>query len=433
MKMRKELNNKGFSLVELLIATIILGIVVAPLLHTFVTAANTTARSRQLGDATLLGENVAELVEAADLKDLNKLFEAPYFDTDATDPNNNPPDTTYSVNAGTEVYSLSAKGVPSGSSTFNVKVTLDPSPYRTGDPDNKRVNDVRISDYSNMDAIYAQSLDVDNPDLLAWAAFRTEADSRHEGEADGEDASEKQVWDPNSVEPVRTMTLDITKDAEEKINVVLSMNYTYSYLYTVIDTATGVSEVRNGSITVGPYRYDLMSQGFSTTTNGRLPNIYVMYYPLYESAGRINDVIRINNMVDDVAQPFKIFLVKEETKSASGAADPNLASKEYAYNATLEQYVPARTPESNYATVYSNIREDLVTGSNLGNKITYQIFRGNYFSVTGRFGGETPDKGGDLVSKSERNRLFDVAVEVFDAKDTTFTTPIYTFHSTKLQ
>ena len=83
MKMRKELNNKGFSLVELLIATIILGIVVAPLLHTFVTAANTTARSRQIGDATLMGENVAELVKATALKDLDELFDDPYFNGDA--------------------------------------------------------------------------------------------------------------------------------------------------------------------------------------------------------------------------------------------------------------------------------------------------------------------------------------------------------------
>jgi prepilin-type N-terminal cleavage/methylation domain-containing protein len=75
MKMRKELNNKGFSLVELLIATIILGIVVAPLLHTFVTAANTTARSHYLGNATLLSENVAELVETTAMSDLDVLFE----------------------------------------------------------------------------------------------------------------------------------------------------------------------------------------------------------------------------------------------------------------------------------------------------------------------------------------------------------------------
>jgi prepilin-type N-terminal cleavage/methylation domain-containing protein len=69
MKMRKELNNKGFSLVELMIATVILAIIVAPLLHSFVTAAHTTVKSRQMGDATLASENIAEAVEVAPLKE----------------------------------------------------------------------------------------------------------------------------------------------------------------------------------------------------------------------------------------------------------------------------------------------------------------------------------------------------------------------------
>ena len=442
MKMRKELNNKGFSLVELLIATIILGIVVAPLLHSFVTAASTTVRSRQIGEATLLGENVAELVETTDLKNLETLFENPSFDTNPTDPNNNPPASTYSVNSvnDTEVYSLSAQGVPSGGSTFNVKVTLDPSPYRTGDQDNRRVNDVKLSDYSVMDAIYAQSLDVDNPDELAWFAFKTEADRVHEGEADGENVSEKQVWDPDSAEPVRTITLDITKNSDNEIEVVLSKTYTYSYVYYDTTTKPGETIRCEGSITVGPFRYNMMKNGaYSLAANrNRLPNIYVMYYPIYESESVTNDIIRINNMVGGEAEPFKIFLVKEETKTQSGDKDPYLATKEYNYMATLEQYVPAGTDENDFAVVYSNIRENLRDGSNLGNKVTYQIYRGNYFSIKGRFGGDNPDndpnyKGGDLVSRTERNRLFDVTVEIYDAKDTTFTTPIHTFHATKLQ
>ena len=80
MKMRKELNNKGFSLVELLIATVILAIIVAPLLHSFVTAAHTTVRSRQIGDATLVSENIAEMVEATSLTQLfNEPDPSKYF------------------------------------------------------------------------------------------------------------------------------------------------------------------------------------------------------------------------------------------------------------------------------------------------------------------------------------------------------------------
>ena len=440
MKMRKELNNKGFSLVELLIATIILGIVVVPLLHTFVTAANTTARSRQIGEATLLGENVAELVETTAITEeaLKELFKDPAFGVDNSDPDN--PSISCSRDRNSDIYSLSALGVHAGNSTFNVKVKLDPTAYHTGNPNRKPINDVKLSDYSNMDGIYAQSLDVTNPDVLAYDAFKSEADRRHRGAADGETASGEQKWDPNSVEPVRTTTIDITEDATTgEITARLSLSYTYHYIYTKPDSETGESQEYASSITVPTRKYDLV-RNFSPRNEGRLPNLYVMYYPLYESS-RINDIIKINNMLTvtsggspvvpnraGVAQPIKIFLVKEKT------ADANLANKEFGYNARVEQYVPAGTPDTNYAVVYSNIREDLVTTSSLGNNITYDIYRGSYFSDIGYFGGDDPNKGGDLVSKTERNRMYDVTVEIYDAKDTAFTTtPIHTAYATKLQ
>ena len=441
MKMRKELNNKGVSLVELLIATIILGIVVVPLLHTFVTAANTTARSRQIGEATLLGENIAELVETTAMTKtaLKALFEDPSFGVDNTDPDN--PSISCSQDSNTDVYSLSAKGVHAGSSTFNVKVKLDPTAYHTGNAANRKpINDVKLSDYSNMDGIYAQSLDVTNPDVLAYADFQREADRQHNGAAEGENASEsgKQMWLANTVEPVRTTTIDITEDVTTgAITASLSLTYTYHYIYVKTDPTTGANQEYTNSITVPTRKYDLV-RNFSPRNEGRLPNLYVMYYPLYESS-RINDIIKINNMLTTtggaagesprvgVAQPIKIFLVKEK------AADANLANKEFGYNARVEQYVPAGTPDTNYAVVYSNIREDLVTGSSLGNNITYDIYRGSYFSDIGYFGGDDPNKGGDLVSKTERNRMYDVTVEIYDVKDTSFTTPIHTAYATKLQ
>ena len=59
--------NGGFSLVELLVAVIILGIIVSPLLHTFVTGAVTASKSRKMGDATLAAQNISEAIEASDL------------------------------------------------------------------------------------------------------------------------------------------------------------------------------------------------------------------------------------------------------------------------------------------------------------------------------------------------------------------------------
>ena len=56
----KRKQNKGFTLVEVLIAMTILAIIVAPLLHAFVTASRTNAKAKQLMKATTLAQNVME-------------------------------------------------------------------------------------------------------------------------------------------------------------------------------------------------------------------------------------------------------------------------------------------------------------------------------------------------------------------------------------
>ena len=408
MKMRKELNNKGFSLVELLIATVILAIIVAPLLHSFVTAAHTTVRSRQIGDATLVSENIAEMVEATSLTQLfNEPDPSKYF-AGATEKKLYSYDgSTYTeiTNPGTaNCYYLGVKGVQAGSSTFNAMIKLDANVYRNG---SSGINDVDITDYSNMDAVYAQSRDADDPDQLGWASFQDKANALH---AD---------WSPSSAEPVRTITLEVTK-AEGKIYARLHFDYQYTYRYTVVDELTGETQSYTNTLDSDTISYDLLAQGYSLEANGgKLPNIYVMYYPLYEDAGDTNDIIRIEN---EIAEPFKLFLVKERDVDLSG---------ELQYHASVAQYVPAGTAAEDFAVVYSNIREDLSNDLNRSPLagVNYRIYRGDYFSRVGYFAGEH----GDLVSKSDRNRIYEVTVQIFDAADNTFTTPLHTFRSTKLQ
>ncbi len=408
MKLRKELNNKGFSLVELLIATVILAIVVAPLLHTFVTAANTTARSRRIGDATLVSENIAERVEATALSELfNEPDPGKYFDGATAKGLYSFDGSTYTLGADpavTDCYYLGVHGVRAGASTFNAMITLDAAAYRTEDQDG--INDQMIADYSNMDAAYAQSRDADDPDQLGWASFREKADALHSD------------WSANT-DPIRHITLKVTEQ-EEKIYADLVFQYQYSYIYSEADDVTGEVFTHSGTLTSDEISYSLLPQGYSLETNGgKLPNIYVIYYPLYGANSVTNDVISIEN---DIAQPFKLFLVKQRGDDLSG---------ELQYHAAVEQYVPAGTPTTNYAVVYSNIREDLSNELNTAPLagVSYRIYRGDFFSRTGTFAGEH----GDLVSKSGKNRIFEITVQVFASDDSTFTTPLYTFKSTKLQ
>ncbi len=57
-KLNRNLNNRGFSLVEILIAVAILVLCAVPLLKAFVTSAQTNARARQNLNATTLAENI---------------------------------------------------------------------------------------------------------------------------------------------------------------------------------------------------------------------------------------------------------------------------------------------------------------------------------------------------------------------------------------
>ena len=68
MKQNISRNDRGFSLVELLIAITMLGIIAAPLLHAFVTSAMTARKSYDMGELTLAAQTAAETVEADSMK-----------------------------------------------------------------------------------------------------------------------------------------------------------------------------------------------------------------------------------------------------------------------------------------------------------------------------------------------------------------------------
>ena len=67
-------NNKGFSLVELLVAMVILMVVSIPLLHAFVTTAYTNRDASRLMSATDAAENIMEKFEYQDIEELVNLY-----------------------------------------------------------------------------------------------------------------------------------------------------------------------------------------------------------------------------------------------------------------------------------------------------------------------------------------------------------------------
>ena len=66
--MRFKLDNKGFSLVEVLIGITIMAIITVPLAHAFLTSAKTSAKAQGIHDETVAAQNILEAYEASDME-----------------------------------------------------------------------------------------------------------------------------------------------------------------------------------------------------------------------------------------------------------------------------------------------------------------------------------------------------------------------------
>lgn len=130
--MKKD--NKGFTLLEVLVAVIILAIVVVPMLRSFVTAYRVNARSREMMRATTLAQNEMEIFEK---EKLEVLLDDTIYDYDVDD------SVTYTTTDPTTnetmehiVYTFKREGIindETGRDMFDVVVTLDPESVSASD------------------------------------------------------------------------------------------------------------------------------------------------------------------------------------------------------------------------------------------------------------------------------------------------------------
>ncbi len=151
-------DNKGFTLLEVLVAVIILGIVVVPLLRSFVSAYHVNARSREVMRATTLAQNEMEIFEREKLAVLLKYAQpindaAPGGEEEAEDGTDSEEKDRVERYGGYRYewwdpadpehikYIFQKTGVindESGRNTFDVYVTIDPEKYSDelpADPD----------------------------------------------------------------------------------------------------------------------------------------------------------------------------------------------------------------------------------------------------------------------------------------------------------
>ncbi len=138
---KRKLNNKGLSLVEILVTVVILALISAPIVDSFLSAINVNSKARIIQNGTAVAQDTAELFEVFDLQALVDLYKADNVDVKF--------DNTTGVYTFEKIPMTGADG-----EEFEVDVKLDPTSYKNGvDKDNNekiKVNGVGLPVFSGL-------------------------------------------------------------------------------------------------------------------------------------------------------------------------------------------------------------------------------------------------------------------------------------------
>lgn len=297
-KRLEQLNNVGFSLLEVLIAIVILSIVSIPLLHAFVTVAKTNAKAKILLRATDAAENLMESFKYQKLIDL---------------------ETKYAVNVdNTVTVDDDGKVVLTIRNTSDIPVKLPEKYYMivTADPTlYPNANGLNLSDFKTVSAadsaVYTMSSQYDNGIYEMFEKWNKEA---------AEDSPlvytdvDTDYFKSNLSRTIK-VTIDKkgngTNDEGDTVNLVaVHMNITYELKSNsgILPSSqktyvTSESEMFNNQVTKVP-----------------LSSVYILYQPRYRAAiaGK-GDKIIVEN-VDNITT--NLFVVAQ-----NGAADESYKSQ----------------------------------------------------------------------------------------------------------
>lgn len=314
MIQKRERNNKGFTLVELLVAITVLAIIVVPFMQGFVTAARTNMKAKKLQNATMIATNAMEKIKANSFEDFEFIREAD----------------------GKSYYMI--KGVQAEGHTFDTLITLDTNEYV--DPYTEGYNEMKVPIISTpdvlTDAFYIQANDLDNE---YGEKFLVQFNSTTNA------MTVKELFDGNynNDEVGRQIVIDVEKSGAV---TQVYITYTYTYYAKVNGTVTAMG-------TKG-FERELMYDNAEGQTN-ELSSVYLFYKPLYGSKlSNAIDKIKINNVYNI---PLNIYIVKQRQTTVDSVA---MSTKE------AEYYCEVEIQDDSKVNVGSNERSCMTIRTNLG-------------------------------------------------------------------
>lgn len=386
MKKSAFKDNRGLTLVELMVGVTILAIIVVPLLHTFVVGAATEARSRTFGNATQAAQNLIEQIQATDpdsiLNNATMVATgATYYTYNGTEYSPIDPATTKAptISSLPKAYYIGIPNYTYGGSAFDALITLEVQ------NESANSNDVVIG--NQMDAL----LNMSQADANAVLELKTQCG----------DLVEKPDQELTVSLLTRSITLNVSRSGT-------ASPYTYEidavFDYSAINipcTATGktgtffsFNDTEQSSASVA---------SIANSTDGSPVLSAFLFFDGYYRSNMSNETIDINN---PTGSDINFFLVNTHT-----GAMPTTYGAQVTY------------------------RNQIFNGSEPVNKLVFTNLPAAKVTYTAWKDTLTPASSsvtGYLVEEKALSRKFNVIINLYNTGSNFTGTPILTIDSTRL-
>lgn len=452
-------NNKGFSLVEMLVAVTILVIVVAPLSQVLISSSKVNQKTKKTMSATDMAQNMFESIKTkgpehaiVELSSLaysdNVVLDKPLsiipggmaYDgigefASVIDPATGVETVSKAGGSGTYVLSKVAdpatgavrckgfkessnskymfwiKGLRNSNTYYDLRITLDASAYNT----NYTAPNPNSTDYESIPNIYNVNGAYDGIYVEGPTALENVVKSEYNG---------KHVKNSVLLEDIlkkleRTYTVEIKDIGTTSSNIVASIKKEYRYT-DPLDHNAGYD---------GLY-YEGEECFFDSSTFGADPrNLYVYYTPNYHSTNKGTaalDQLVVDNQTDKDINVY--FIRMEQTTATAGVLkNETTTGKEQLYTATVQIKEPVINL-SDLSTINTrictNLGDDITKHNTLAeyeqrqrtdtSLITYKL--NSYTEAESRAALESAEKIKGLDAREDEKRIYDVTVDVYMGK-----------------
>lgn len=438
--MRKLKNDdRGVTLVEIIVSIAILAIIVLPFLNAFVTATKTNVKAKNEMNATHLATNIMEGIEKNSMKTLAYQFNYPseYFDVadgfnisdgssacellkksdkfdnvkrleDISAEIVNKDDVITSCIHKTDAkakigdaslwnfresdahkYYFYMSGVQSGTKKYNALVTVDAKSDAESDNKVRKYNMDEVADMSAMDA----NFDCMSADKYSATNIISAFNNMNPG------------FSVQQSDIKRTIKIDIEKSgaASNKATKV-TVSYSYSIKNGVKKTFPDPNSALKDDYTMVIY------DNSSDTVNHNLRNVYLFYNPWYTSTDNTwdtaNDVIIVNNK-DKV--DCTVNIVKQKTISDQS----ELSTKESTYKAYVRVSEPGNRTGHAYTHIATNLNVNMGAPDN-PLQPGQAIYGFNNNVIQNDVKAIIDIK--NLTKSKASERLYDVKVDIYESK-----------------